>query len=308
MTSSVYLDNVNLGLYHNRITKHPHSIAVRLRWYGTDPENGKVFVERKTHRDSWTGEESVKERFILPPQLVVPFLRGEHTWDDEEQRLRAESKIKAKKGGDPITNAQLDSIKKLFNEVQRAVESKQLQPMLRTVYMRTAFQVPYDASVRCSLDTSLAMVAENPKGGTSCQMSGRWYRDPELAIHRTEQTRFPHAVLEIKLALGAMAGAVVGHRPRQQRGADRGAQVFQIHARLRGALPGRGARGAVLGRRRLPATVDPVSGGRRDGGDATAQTAAAADRASRGRGACHTPPTPARLSPARSSPPPPREP
>ena len=203
MTSSVYLDNVNLGLYHNRITKHPHSIAVRLRWYGTDPENGKVFVERKTHRDSWTGEESVKERFILPPQLVVPFLRGEHTWDDEEQRLRAESKIKAKKGGDPITNAQLDSIKKLFNEVQRAVESKQLQPMLRTVYMRTAFQVPYDASVRCSLDTSLAMVAENPKGGTSCQMSGRWYRDPELAIHRTEQTRFPHAVLEIKLALGA---------------------------------------------------------------------------------------------------------
>ena len=97
----------------------------------------------------------------------------------------------------------MDSIKKLFNEVQRAVESKQLQPMLRTVYMRTAFQVPYDASVRCSLDTSLAMVAENPKGGTSCQMSGRWYRDPELAIHRTEQTRFPHAVLEIKLALGA---------------------------------------------------------------------------------------------------------
>ena len=31
------------------------------------------------------------------------------------------------------------------------IESKQLQPTLRTVYMRTAFQVPYDASVRCSL-------------------------------------------------------------------------------------------------------------------------------------------------------------
>ena len=58
-------------------------------------------MERKTHRDSWTGEESVKERFILPPQLVVPFLRGEHTWDDEEQRLRAESKIKAKKAAIP---------------------------------------------------------------------------------------------------------------------------------------------------------------------------------------------------------------
>ena len=29
----------------------------------------------------------------------------------------------------------------------------------------------------------------------------RWYRDPGLPIHRTEITRFPHAVLEIKLAL-----------------------------------------------------------------------------------------------------------
>ena len=78
MTSSVYLDNVNLGLYHNRITKHPHSIAVRLRWYGTDPENGKVFVERKTHRDSWTGEESVKERSSFPRRSLSFFARGAH--------------------------------------------------------------------------------------------------------------------------------------------------------------------------------------------------------------------------------------
>jgi SPX domain protein involved in polyphosphate accumulation len=29
----------------------------------------------------------------------------------------------------------------------------------------------------------------------------RRYRDPSLPIHRTEITRFPHAILEIKLAL-----------------------------------------------------------------------------------------------------------
>ena len=92
-------------------------------------------------------------------------------------------------------------IERLFNEVQRAVESKQLQPTLRTVYMRTAFQVPFDASVRCSLDTSLAMLCENPAGGGQ-PMFQRWYRDPELPLHRTEVTRFPHAVLEVKLALG----------------------------------------------------------------------------------------------------------
>jgi SPX domain protein involved in polyphosphate accumulation len=203
LTSSVYLDNVNLGLYHTRITKQPHAIAVRLRWYGVDPTANEVFVERKTHRESWTGEESVKERFSLPHELVVPFLMGQHTWQAEEARLRAKHAAKSKGKGGEMPASELEGTKRLFSEVQRAVESKQLQPTLRTVYMRTAFQVPYDASVRCSLDTSLAMLCENPTGQPTCQMLRRWYRDPELPLHRTEVTRFPHAVLEIKLALGA---------------------------------------------------------------------------------------------------------
>lgn len=35
-----------------------------------------VFVERKTHKESWKGEESVKERFVLAEDKVVPFLDG----------------------------------------------------------------------------------------------------------------------------------------------------------------------------------------------------------------------------------------
>ena len=30
---------------------------------------------------------------------------------------------------------------------------------------------------------------------------GRWYRDPALPVPRTEITRFPHGVLEVKLSL-----------------------------------------------------------------------------------------------------------
>jgi len=51
----VYLDNSQLELYHGRLDKTPGAIAIRLRWYGTG-EPTTVFVERKTHRDSWTGE------------------------------------------------------------------------------------------------------------------------------------------------------------------------------------------------------------------------------------------------------------
>jgi SPX domain protein involved in polyphosphate accumulation len=64
MTNSVYLDNDQLELYHGRLDKTPGAIALRLRWYGAgDPKI--VFVERKTHRDKWTGEVSVKERFLV---------------------------------------------------------------------------------------------------------------------------------------------------------------------------------------------------------------------------------------------------
>jgi SPX domain protein involved in polyphosphate accumulation len=64
LTNSVYLDNDQLELYHQRLDKSPGALALRLRWYGTgDPK--VVFPERKTHRDKWTGEISVKERFMV---------------------------------------------------------------------------------------------------------------------------------------------------------------------------------------------------------------------------------------------------
>ena len=65
LTNSVYLDNDQLELYHGRLDKQQGAIALRLRWYATGEPTGLVFVERKTHRDKWTGETSAKERFIV---------------------------------------------------------------------------------------------------------------------------------------------------------------------------------------------------------------------------------------------------
>ncbi len=68
-TNSVYLDNDQLELYHGRLDKSPGAIALRLRWYGPgDPT--MVFVERKTHNDKWTGEVSVKERFVVSTETI----------------------------------------------------------------------------------------------------------------------------------------------------------------------------------------------------------------------------------------------
>ena len=90
--------------------------------------------------------------------------------------------------------------------------------------MRTAFQVPFDASVRISLDTNLCMINERTKETIA---GDRWYRgsnkhlyaihtyinisltyihihihlrayiDPSMRVPANEITRFPHGVLEV---------------------------------------------------------------------------------------------------------------
>jgi len=190
LINSVYFDNEMLELYHGRLDKKPGAIALRVRWYG--PNEPKVcFIERKTHRESWKGEKSVKERFTLPEHKVVPYIEGHYKADEFIQDLLNKGK----------TNEEAQKAASLFEEIQKQIESKQLKPFIRTQYMRSAFQMGHDRTVSFTLDTNLVMLKENPEGGMTCDMTGRWYRDPKLPIHRTEITRFPHAVLEIKLAL-----------------------------------------------------------------------------------------------------------
>ena len=187
LVNSVYLDNRALELYRGRLDKTPGAIALRMRWYGTSiPET--VFVERKTHRDSWAGEVSVKERFIVKADQVPSILRGDFDIQKEQERMRDKGK----------SEADIEEYTQLALEVLQAINSKQLEPTMRTQYMRTAFQIPFDATVRISLDTNLCMICER----TEDVISGtRWYRDPSVPVPRDEITRFPHAVLEIKLQL-----------------------------------------------------------------------------------------------------------
>lgn len=79
----------------------------------------QIFVERKTHREDWTGEKSVKARFPLKEHQVNPFLRGEYTVDKDFQEL-------VKKG--KKSQQEVDSMIQLANEVQYAVLTRKLQP------------------------------------------------------------------------------------------------------------------------------------------------------------------------------------
>eukprot|EP00624_Nannochloropsis_granulata_P006383 evm.model.NODE_47213_length_8085_cov_26.603340.1 len=187
LVNSVYLDNATLELYKGRLDKTPGAIAVRFRWYGSGtPE--LVFVERKTHREAWTAEMSVKERFTVHPSEVPEILAGRFDKAKHVEKMRAKGK----------SEKEVEDWEILVTEVCQAINSKQLVPTLRTQYMRTAFQIPFDATVRISLDTNLCMLTETGRLGMG---QDRWFRDPSKPVPRNEITRFPHAVLEVKLQL-----------------------------------------------------------------------------------------------------------
>ena len=70
---------------------------MHCRWYG-DGEPSLCFVERKTHRESWKGEESVKERFTLKEEQVVPFLTAQLKLEDAVQQLKSKVSLETPPG------------------------------------------------------------------------------------------------------------------------------------------------------------------------------------------------------------------
>ena len=192
--SSIYYDNRDFELYLGRLRKDEGAEAVRLRWYG-GMETDLIFVERKTHREDWTGEKSVKARFALKEKHISSFLKGEYTVEQAFEKMRKEGRKSAQ---------EIDSLEALAREVQYTVLTKRLEPVVRSFYNRTAFQLPGDARVRISLDTELSMIREDSwdgrvRAGTNWRRTDIGIDFPFDQLPAADIERFPYAILEVKL-------------------------------------------------------------------------------------------------------------
>ncbi|BFZ58003.1 vacuolar transporter chaperone [Savitreella phatthalungensis] len=193
--TSIYFDNKELELYLGRLEKSEGAEALRLRWYG-GMNNNTIFVERKTHREDWTGEKSVKARFPVKEKNVNAFLRGDYTVEELFSKARQEGKKSVK---------EIEELERLATEAQYTIISKKLKPCVRSFYNRTAFQLPGDARVRISLDTELSLVREDDFDGRRHRAGDNWRRMdigvdwPFEQLPANEKCLFPYAVLEVKL-------------------------------------------------------------------------------------------------------------
>ena len=197
--SSIYYDNPETWeLYMGRLKKTEGAEAIRLRWYG-GMENETIFVERKTHREDWTGEKSVKARFTLKEKNVNAFLAGKMTVEEAFAKMRKDGKKSIK---------EIEDLEQLAREIQYRVITRKLVPVTRSFYHRTAFQLPGDARVRISLDTELTMTREDNLDGK--ERAGKNWRRMDIGIDYPfsqlppdDVERFPYAVLEVKLQTAA---------------------------------------------------------------------------------------------------------
>ena len=188
--SSVYFDNAALDVYRTRLLREEGATLVRLRWYGDSVgADTEVWIERKTHHESWTIDCSVKERFRLKAKHVAAFLAGELDMETLLKKLKA----------DGASDADIARTRTLAAEVAQEVSARQLTPALRTMYFRTAFQLSTSNAVRVSLDTQLRMLDERTPASVRRQSWHRPLDDKQHPVAPHELVEFPFAVLEVKL-------------------------------------------------------------------------------------------------------------
>ena len=195
--TSLYFDNPSLSLYTHKVERKAPSSSIRLRWSGLLSSRPEIVLEKKTINEDETSEEI---QFPIKEKHINSFIQGDYHMEKTIQKLKI-------RGGDQSTEAL--KLERNVEEIHHFLRENHLQPVLRAVYTRMAFQVPGDDTVRVSIDTDLAMIREDALDtDRPCRDPTDWHRhdidDTNMAfpfsnIRSGEVTRFPFALLEVKI-------------------------------------------------------------------------------------------------------------
>ena len=159
----------------------------RIRWYGEKPKgNDLVFLELKTHHESWINTKSVKERVNIFEKDVNKFLT--HT---DFSRSDAELLVQSANPG-LEENVMIKSVDLLLT-MHELVTKRGLRPCVRSKYQRVAFQSSKNNKLRITVDRDICLIDER---GTP---RGQWSLDDSIITDKLV-IKSPFDVLEVKLA------------------------------------------------------------------------------------------------------------
>ncbi|RMD43157.1 hypothetical protein DV735_g1926, partial [Chaetothyriales sp. CBS 134920] len=195
--TSIYFDSPSFQLYQKQVDGVEEAPSLRLQWSGQLSDQPEIVLEKKVVSEA-AGSREI--RVQLKQKYIIPFLKGEYKLEKQVKKL--EDRV----GAD---SEQVKTLKSTIEEIQEFVKDKDLEPVLRAVYTRTAFQIPGDDRIRISLDVDLALIREDALDpDRPCRDPKDWHREdidknrmeyPFTSIKTGEISRFEHAVLEIKV-------------------------------------------------------------------------------------------------------------
>lgn len=169
---------------------------MRLRWYGQLATRPEIFVEEKTV-DAKGGSQDLK--FSIKDKYVKSFVDGDYKTEKAIQKLKRQS----------FAPEKIQEFEQTVGTIQKYLKEKNLSPVLRANYVRTAFQKPADDRIRIAIDTNVAFIREDTLDRSRpCRDPNEWHRldidesemkYPFKNINQSEVNRFPYALLEIKL-------------------------------------------------------------------------------------------------------------
>lgn len=135
-------------------------------------------VSHHTYNIGWHGPSHVKESITLKESKIISVLHppkasnngsfsmssalfGSPSSTPERKSHNRTPKYSSDVTVDvPMEGAGSSSKRELLNQICQEISHKQLTPTIRVQYMRTAYQIPFDAGLRVTLDTNVVMVAE----------------------------------------------------------------------------------------------------------------------------------------------------
>ncbi|KAH3668891.1 hypothetical protein OGAPHI_002646 [Ogataea philodendri] len=217
--TALYFDNNHFELYNNKLLKNLNKTpSMRVRWTGKLKDNPELILEKKTF-DYDTGNSN-DVRLSLKEKYLNDFIFSDEKDDHDEMdfpvrhssnstnKLTYDKYVKRleKRG---LPKETIDKLSSNYKELQEFIKKNDLQPTLRTVHTRTAFQMPGDDRVRITIDSDILFIREDSfDHERPIRNPHEWHRididssieDPYSLLRKGEYTKFPYSVMEIKLA------------------------------------------------------------------------------------------------------------
>ncbi|ODV79916.1 SPX-domain-containing protein [Suhomyces tanzawaensis NRRL Y-17324] len=185
----LYFDNDHFEVYNSKLTKISNSSTLRLKWIGKLQDKPNITLEKKQFDSN--SNFHLDDKISLKQKYIGDYI------------IKKEIPTKLKKINDPES----------LNNVLAYIKENNLQPVLRTVYKRTAFQIPGDDKVRVIIDSNLTFIREDSfDQQLPIRDPSSWHRtdidskasNPLQYLRKGEFSKFPYSVMEIKIKKSAL--------------------------------------------------------------------------------------------------------